>query len=433
MDPDTFSYAAMGQSEDDDLTAAQLRAGMMPPQQFGGAPAPGYGYPGVPTPYYSSAGATPPAYGYEQQQSAQFNAPAHNQAFEQLTGQMAGMGIHGEMAAGSVAARAHKKRHRHAHHDIGSAGAAQMHEFDPMGVVGGSQPGSRPTTPFAVPTPSSFVPAGPQVSYSGHFDTNAVHTHGKVDPEQIPSVPRMRDTAALYYRQNVYPTMELHVPPPAAVPYVAHDQGNSSPKFARLTVNTIPATSDALASIGLPLGMVLQPLAPQDGGEQQVPVVDFGEAGPPRCRRCRTYINPFMTFKSGGNKFSCNMCTFPNEVAPEYFSPLEPSGVRVDRLQRPELMVGTCEFNVPKQYWDKQPVGLRWLFLIDVCQEAVNRGILGACCEGIKSALYGEETAINEEGEEVPVRALPEGAKVGIMTYDTEVHFYNLSVSVCLS
>src|SRR6202044_3904554 len=93
----------------------------------------------------------------------------------------------------------------------------------------------------------------------------------------------------------------------------------------------------------------VQPRQSQEG-EQPIPVLDFGEAGPPRCRRCRTYINPFMMFRSGGNKLVCTMCNFPNDVAPEYFAPTDPSGVRVDRMQRPELMMGTVEYLVPKEY-----------------------------------------------------------------------------------
>lgn len=254
---------------------------------------------------------------------------------------------------------------------------------------------------------------------------------GRVDPEQIPSIPRSRDAPAAYYFSHVYPTMERHLPPPAGIPFVAYDQGNSSPKFARLTLNNIPSTAEFLSSTALPLGMILQPFARLDPGEQPVPVLDFGDAGPPRCRRCRTYINPFMTFKSGGNKFICNMCTFPNDVPPEYFAPLEPSGTRVDRLQRPELMMGTVEFLVPKEYWNKEPVGLQWLFLIDVSQEAVKKRFLQGVCKGILKALYGseDETAETAEGE-APARKLPEGSKVGIVTFDKEVHFYNLSAQL---
>jgi protein transport protein SEC24 len=257
----------------------------------------------------------------------------------------------------------------------------------------------------------------------------AVAAQGRVNPEQIPSVARARDVATLFYQQNIYPTMEKHLPPPAAIPFVAHDQGNSSPKFARLTVNNIPSTSEALASTGIPLGLVLQPFAALQEGEQPVPVLDFGEGGPPRCRRCRTYINPFMTFRSGGNKLVCNMCNFPNDVPPEYFAPTDAAGVRVDRAQRPELMMGTVEFTVPKEYQTKEPTPIRWLFMIDITQEAINRGFLHSVCRGILDALYEQEAGeAAEDGTEF--QKLPPGAKVGIVTYDKEIQFYNLTANL---
>lgn len=356
-----------------------------------------------------------------------------------LTAQMGGLGI-----TSDAGARGHKKKHRHAHHDIGgaAAGAAAPQGFPQQSGAPGSsqflntglnQPASRPVSPAAAAAPgpqasNQATGATPQPGFHG-AGTGQVSTQGKVDPEQIPSVPRSRDIPAQYYYNHVYPTMERHVPPPAAIPFVAHDQGNSSPKYARLTLNNIPSTSDFLSSTGLPLGLVLQPLARLDPGEQPIPVIDFGESGPPRCRRCRTYINPFMVFRAGGNKFVCNMCTFPNEVPPEYYAPLDPSGARVDRMQRPELLMGTVEFLVPKEYWAKEPVGLRWLFLIDVSQEAVKRGFLEGVCEGIMRALYGSEGGTPQENDgETTSRRIPEGSKVGIITFDKEVHFYNLSV-----
>ncbi|KAI5294085.1 COPII coat Sec23p-Sfb3p heterodimer component, partial [Ascosphaera acerosa] len=273
--------------------------------------------------------------------------------------------------------------------------------------------------------------------YAAAPPPSSVATHaGQVDADQIPSIPRMRDAAYAYYTGAgaVYPTMERHLPPPAAVPFVTHDQGNSSPKFARLTLNNVPATAELLASTALPLGMILQPLAPLDGGEHAVPVLDFGDAGPPRCRRCRAYVNPFMTFRAAGAKFVCNMCTFPNDVPPDYFAALDHAGVRIDRMQRPELMMGTVEYLVPKEYWTKEPTGLRWLFVIDCTQEAVTRGFLEACCDGILAALYGgdkdgddtEDDATTQPRNEQR-RPLPPNAKVGIITFDKLVHFHNLS------
>lgn len=371
-------------------------------------------------------------------------------AMNNLTSQMGGVGLGVD---GGAQPRPHKKKDRHAYHNIeGPGGSSQAFNGIPQTgtpsqflnqntpQLGGSSQWSSPQItpamsqfPAGTPlfSPTSTASPMQHAARTGEImgGSPASSTQGRVDPEHIPSVPRSRDAPAKYYLEHVYPTMEHHLPPPATVPFVAFDQGNSSPKFARLTLNNIPASADALATTSLPLGLVLQPLAPLQEGEQPVPVLDFGETGPPRCRRCRAYINPFMTFRSGGNKFVCNMCTFPNDVGPEYFAPTDPSGVRVDRLQRPELTLGTVEFMVPKEYWAKEPVGLRWLFLLDVSAEAVNRGFLNGFCQGILHALYGstsEQEAAAPETESLQ-RKIPPGAKVGIVTFDKEIHFYNLS------
>ena len=375
-----------------------------------------------------------------------------------LVSQMGGMGLGGDTA---VASRPGKKKNRHAYHNIdqptvaaqafnqSTGNAAQYVNQDPSQQMSASHPyAGQPITPAMSQFPAQanppFSPGLQSLGQSPGFGTSVqtiptpsgpgVSAQGQVDPEQVPSIPRVRDAATQYYLEHVYSTMEQHIPPPGAVPFVAIDQGNSSPKFARLTLNNIPSTSDTLSSTGLPLGLVLQPLAPLSAGEHPIPVLDFGEVGPPRCRRCRAYINPFMTFRSGGNKLVCNMCTFPNDVSPEYFAPTDPTGIRVDRAQRPELTTGTVEYLVPKEYWAKEPVGLRWLFVMDVSQDAVSKGFLAAFCDGILAALYGEDEEKLDGAEingEVPGerRNIPVGSKVGIVTFDKAMHFYNCSVS----
>ncbi|KAK1089392.1 COPII coat Sec23p-Sfb3p heterodimer component [Friedmanniomyces endolithicus] len=177
------------------------------------------------------------------------------------------------------------------------------------------------------------------------------------------------------------------------------------------------------------------PLAKQADGEQAIPVLDFGETGPPRCRRCRAYINPFMVFSNGGNRMTCNLCAHPNDVPPEYFAPTDPSGVRVDRATRPELLLGTCEFLVPKEYWSKEPVPMRYLFLLDVSAEAYGRGFLQGVCDSVHTAIYGDEretTSGDDTDGEVAAKLskVPAGAKVGFMTFDREIHFYDVSAGV---
>lgn len=90
-------------------------------------------------------------------------------------------------------------------------------------------------------------------------------------------------------------------------------------------------------------------------------------------------------------------------------------------------MRGTVEFLVPKEYWSKEPVGLRWLFLIDVGMESFNKGFLAAFCDGIMAALYGKDETTSDDGE--IRRKIPQGVKVGFVTYDKDIHFYNINVS----
>ncbi|KAL3482382.1 hypothetical protein BJX99DRAFT_1454 [Aspergillus californicus] len=410
--------------------AAVFSPGPLPPQ-----PGASYGAPAPNTQQWPAAAAygaqaapqQPPQFAYNTNPQPGLGQPV-DPSMAGLASQMGGLGIIG----GEGGARSSKKKHRHAHHDIGAA-PAPAQQFPPGPAESFQQSSSQflntglNQVPRAVSPGLSSSGMVPQPMAPGAEPAHGtVPTQGRIDPEQIPSIPRSRDIAARHYFSHVFPTMEHHLPPPAGVPFVAHDQGNSSPKYARLSINNIPSSSDFLSSTGLPLGMILQPFAQLDAGEQPIPVLDFGDSGPPRCRRCRTYINPFMSFRSGGSKFVCNMCTFPNDVSAEYFAPIDPSGSRIDRMQRPELMMGTVEFLVPKDYWNKEPVGLRWLFLVDTSQDSINRGFLKGVCKGIYKALYEDEPSENPE-ETTPARRIPEGSKIAIVTYSREVQFYNLS------
>ncbi|KAI6247187.1 hypothetical protein HI914_04885 [Erysiphe necator] len=381
--------------------------------------------------YSSTSYGAPHASGYYSSQGA----PNHDASLEV---QMGGLNV-----TSSIPNRRKKAKDRHAYHQIGSAEAPVLTQ-DSSRVVpqyldssNSAQTNNLLDSQFPAQVNAPFIPKAPvsqaEFASRGGLSTDPVFaanvqtsSQGTVNPDEIPSIPKTREIVSQYYLSHVYPTFERHVPPPAFVSFVAIDQGNASPKFMRLTMNNIPSTADALSSTGLPLGLLLQPLAPLQPGELEIPVLDFGDTGPPRCHRCRAYINPFMVFRSGGNKFVCNLCNYANDVPPEYFSPLTPQGSRVDREQRPEIMLGTVEFLVPKEYWSKEPVELHWLFLIDVSQEAVNKGFLATFCEGVVAALYGydnEEKTRNSRNQ----RYFPKNCKVGIVTFDKDIHFYNLN------
>lgn len=448
---DYSMYHALGQGEQLDPNDPN-RTSQPAPQQFqppiASNPyqqAPGYG--GSPAPpgqqqYYGNSPSPAAAPGF---------APPQDGG---IASQMAGMSL----GDGQHTAR-RKKKDRHVFHSVEApAGSSQPYNgippvgtpataflnADPSVQAGGQFLGQPPVSPnqFPAPVNAPYQPGTTATSAEfaargGQIDQGQAPTYvptsggGQVSPDDIPSVPVSRDVPQQHYLANVYPTFERHVPPPATVAFVAYDQGNSSPKFTRLTMNNIPANSEGLNSTGLPLGLVLQPLARLQPGEMEVPVLDFGDVGPPRCRRCRAYINPFMMFRSGGSKFVCNLCTYPNDTPSEYFCATTPQGARVDRDQRPELCRGTVEFMVPKEYWTKEPTGLHWLFVIDVTQESYNKGFLEAFCEGVLAALYAPEDDDDETDENgEPKRRIPPGAKVGFVTYDKDIHFYNCNVRV---
>lgn len=453
-------YHALGHGQDERRPKQPAAPGFRPPvapppyQQAGSD----YTQTAAPQTYYDTPGSGAPTSPYQTQPPGGGYFPPQPMPAAPDAGLVQQMGQMGLADAAVPQRTGKKKKDRHAHHvlEAPSGSSAAFNGMPPAGTPAtqflngdpsfqAGQFGGQHITPqmnqFPAPVNAPFNPVQPasNAEFAARngtadpaFATANVGTsaQGRVDPDQIPSVPRSRDAPAQHYLSNVYPTFEHHLPPPAAVSFVAFDQGNSSPKFTRLTMNNIPSTSDALKSTGLPLGLLIQPLAPLQAGELEIPVLDFGETGPPRCHRCRAYINPFMVFRSGGNKFVCNMCTYPNDVPPEYFAATNPQGARVDREQRPELMRGTVEFLVPKEYWSKEPVGLRWLFLIDVCQESLNKGFLEAFCEGIMSALYGgdDPEEVDENGEKK--RRIPPGAKVGFVTFDKDIHFYNINVSL---
>ena len=88
------------------------------------------------------------------------------------------------------------------------------------------------------------------------------------------------------------------------------------PKFLRTTVGKIVNSQAAAAASKVPLGIICSPMKGDVGtGNDQVDVVDFGPTGIIRCKRCRTYINPFASWTDNGRKWRCNICGMVNETA----------------------------------------------------------------------------------------------------------------------
>ena len=98
---------------------------------------------------------------------------------------------------------------------------------------------------------------------------------------------------------------DLELPPPlirlpAGSCLVNSPHANAHFSYQRSTVNAIPSSHSIVSKSKIPLGLVITPYRSVKEGDEPVPVVSDTIIA--RCRRCRTYINPYVQFIDGGNR-----------------------------------------------------------------------------------------------------------------------------------
>ncbi|RPB21424.1 COPII component protein [Terfezia boudieri ATCC MYA-4762] len=152
----------------------------------------------------------------------------------------------------------------------------------------------------------------------------------------------------------------------------------------RSTINAVPTTNSLLKKSKLPFALIIQPYTSLHDEESPVPLVSDTVIS--RCRRCRSYINPYVTFLDHGHRWRCNMCNLTNDV-PQAFDWDNAQGKQVDRWQRPELNYSVVEFIAPQEYMVRPPQPLVYLFLLDVSFAAVQSGLLATSARTILESL----------------------------------------------
>ncbi|KFQ64193.1 Protein transport protein Sec24C, partial [Phaethon lepturus] len=273
---------------------------------------------------------------------------------------------------------------------------------------------------------------GPQPNYGGAYPgtPNYGSQPGpppppkRLDPDSIPSpIQVIEDDRSNRGSEPFVTGVRGQVPPLVTTNFLVKDQGNASPRYIRCTSYNIPCTSDMAKQSQVPLAAVIKPLATLPPEETLPYLVDHGESGPVRCNRCKAYMCPFMQFIEGGRRFQCCFCSCVTEVPPHYFQHLDHTGKRVDFYDRPELSLGSYEFLATVDYCknNKFPSPPAFIFMIDVSYNAVKSGLVRLICEELKSLL----DYLPREGnmEESAIR-------VGFVTYNKVLHFYNVKSSL---
>ncbi|XP_044509940.1 protein transport protein Sec24-like At4g32640 isoform X3 [Mangifera indica] len=249
----------------------------------------------------------------------------------------------------------------------------------PPAALSAAQPPMFGMPPPPPPLPSQLTTISPTVGQDGIPRGG----QSKVDPSQIPR-PDPSSSVIMYETRH---GNQANPPPPATSDFIAMDTGNCSPRYMRCTINQVPCTADLLATSGMQLALLVQPLALPHPSEEPVQIVDFGESGPIRCSRCKGYINPFMKFIDQGRHFICNLCGFIDETPRDYHCNLGPDGLRRDADERPELCKGTVEFVASKEYMVCDPMPAVYFFLIDVSMSAIQTGAAAAACSAINQVI----------------------------------------------
>lgn len=353
----------------------------------------------------------------------------------------------------------------------------------PPPVLGGQQQPASPFTPMMTPPAQMlgyFTPLEPQTAQFGsefHTPTNANFSSPTNTSLALPAIGRSpaainvttpHDIAsqnhtsdlslcgARHKCQEEYYTPQYDaegsnlgfksflsfqniVPPIAGTQYHAVDQGTATPKHMRATMYNVPESEQLRKSTKLPMAVTIRPFAPLLSTEDPVPVVDMSylgsstytdpmDVGPPRCNRCRTYMNPSMMHTSSG-KFTCNVCQFPNNhVPPEYVSMLNPmTNQRVDRESRPELHKGVYDIIVPSYYnvggAEKVPNSLHHVFLVDISHQSIIKQLPVLVADAIRAAIF-------QYTDEYDAETIASKLKFAVILFDKSMHFYNLSSSL---
>ncbi|XP_063776298.1 protein transport protein Sec24D isoform X2 [Pseudophryne corroboree] len=268
-------------------------------------------------------------------------------------------------------------------------------------------------------------PPGPPMSYPGPFPGSQQQMSGpppkKLDPDSIPSPIQVIENDKISRGGQVYTTnVRGQVPPLVTTDFTVQDQGNASPRYIRCTTYCFPTSSDMAKQAQIPLAAVIKPLAVVPPNETPLYLVNHGETGPIRCNRCKAYMCPFMLFTEGGRRYQCGFCNFINDVPPFYFQHLDHIGRRTDHYERPELSLGSYEYVATLDYCRKKkpPSPPAYIFMIDVSYSNIKNGVVRLICEELKTLLDNLPREENAETSAI---------RVGFVTYNKVLHFYNVN------
>ncbi|TSN86039.1 Protein transport protein Sec24C [Bagarius yarrelli] len=230
-----------------------------------------------------------------------------------------------------------------------------------------------------------------------------------LDPQLLPSVVQVMNEDRAQWEGKIFDSEpKSSVPPLSSTSCTLEDKGNATSRFIRCTSYSFPIEAQSAQQSHLPLAAIFCPLARPQNKEKPVPVCNTGECVK-GCGVCGAFMCPAMSWQDCGQRFYCPFCGKLTEVPWQSYQPTN-KGQRVDQEKKPELSLGSYEIlDTQKQ---GEPAVL--LLAIDVTATAIRSGQLDIICQQLCSLLQ------TFDGGETDLR-------VGLITYDSRIHLYDLS------
>ncbi|KAM6954516.1 protein transport protein Sec24C [Aplochiton taeniatus] len=286
-------------------------------------------------------------------------------------------------------------------HHAASPPPPHPHQAQTQGPWGTNQPGiSAPI--LGCPPPSS------PLSGEDHHQRAAPHRRPTsssecrygLDPALLPSAVAVMEEDQAEWEGRVFVSEpQSGLPPLATTDCTIQDHGSASPCAVRATSYCVPCEGQSALLSHLPLGALLTPLTP-------LSLPEVHEAEYVRgCDECGALMCPSMEWQDGGQRFHCPFCGHLNQVPWQQYQ-------HAGREEKAELCRGSYQILHTLQ----EDAAVVFLAL-DVSAAALRAGHLDIITQQIHTLLREDGTVQSD-------------VRVGLMTYDSRVHLYDLSPSL---
>ncbi|XP_036000083.1 protein transport protein Sec24C [Fundulus heteroclitus] len=264
---------------------------------------------------------------------------------------------------------------------------------------------------------NDFVPNTAALDHNLGLQSPSSESRYGLNPELLPSAVKVMAEDRAEWEGKVFSSEHFsRLPPLATTPCVIEDRGNASPLAIRSLTYCVPCDGQTALLSRLPLGALVTPFNEQTASAEPIPL----------CRetdcivgcRCGAAMCPAMGWQDCGQRFYCPFCGKLNEVPWQQYQPTRGAeGVRVDVDKRPELSMGSYEI-----LKSEEGEAAALLLAVDVSSSALRGGHLEFVAKQIQTLL----ASLNREKG-----SSSSDLRVGLMTYDSRIHLYDLSPDLC--